>query len=141
MSKKMDYQSRRRLCSRKVGVRYVPCFYLMHDNSCGYGAMTGVSKLVRKMDGVSITPPGCELYETDTGAPKPVLPSAGLDILPKRDGRFTVDYRAVEKLYKRGLTDADIVRELGCGRDSVSRWRHNHGLPANSNFGRKVVRK
>lgn len=36
------------------------------------------------------------------------------------------------KLYKQGLSDAEIARKTGSSKGSISKWRFNHRLPSNS---------
>ena len=36
----------------------------------------------------------------------------------------------LQKLYDEGLDDGSIAIILGCERNTVSRWRRRHGLPA-----------
>lgn len=36
------------------------------------------------------------------------------------------------ELYKKGLTDEEIAREVGCSKKTISNWRYRHRLPSNT---------
>lgn len=48
--------------------------------------------------------------------------------------------REAAPLYERGWNDREIAKELGVSRESVTKWRHENGLPSVGKPGPKPTR-
>lgn len=57
---------------------------------------------------------------------------------PAPGHRAIYDWKRAEELYRRGMNDCQIARELGCTFSSVKRWRYKRGLLPNTKKGRKA---
>lgn len=68
-----------------------------------------------------------DLNATGMSVIKEILRDAG-EVLP----RAPLDGAQIEALYKRGLSDEKIAKEMGCSLGSIANWRkRNGGLPPN----------
>lgn len=106
------------------------CKYVGTDLPCEYILITGKSP---QSQGAHIDPEGdggCELY--DEGA-KIYLNSNGIAIEPATK----IDYKKVSELYKKGMTDAQIAKEVGCIKGTVRKWRAKNNLKPNLQVGMK----
>lgn len=95
-----------------------PCIYYSKvDGTCGYGLITGHSRIL-------ICGPGneCTVKETD-----------------HRDKRLSMSVEeedAAKKLYDQGFSDPVIAQALNQTRVIIRGWRLRSGLPANKRGGR-----
>lgn len=50
-----------------------------------------------------------------------------------KDGtrRIMIDHEFAMELYRRGLTDAEIAKQIGVLSGAVQKWRNKQGLPSN----------
>lgn len=59
---------------------------------------------------------------------------------PNKDRRGTeprFDWKRARELYRQGLNDLQIARELKCHASTVWQWRNKNGLPVNRRPGRE----
>ena len=71
------------------------------------------------------------------GHRRPCPPGPGCTVKTTGGKRKKVDYKAVGKLYAKGLPDKKIAAGAGCGVSTVVKWRQQNGLKANGLKGAK----
>lgn len=109
---------------------------------CNYREITGRSRLV---DGGKLFPDGgCRLYTRGSRNGNTASPwRKGFPLVETRKeyeeksgrSRFAnkteTDFRQIEDLYNKGLSDQRIADTLGFNVKTIYRWRHRHGVQSN----------
>lgn len=96
---------------------------------CNYSEIMGRTRLAN--GGELLPDGGCRLYEPGVSydrshskwnvwVPEPMPEEVAADL-----------YMQMDYLYKQGLLDTEIARELGVGASSVGRWRKRNNLQSN----------
>lgn len=77
-----------------------------------------------------ICPPG-ELCTVKSTVPRESIPDAEQPALGTAGRRLCWDQAEARRLWKLGLSDAEIARRVGTVRQNVRAWRLRRGLKAN----------
>ena len=121
---KKDY-----ICHRTSCIYHAPDTM---EESCHYLLITGKCKLPL-MDPLHRDPEHCPVYREGKRLANKDQPMVSEK--PKKG--YRIDRDRLRELYRAGLNDVAIARQLGCTPEGVLYWRRTEGLPANTRTPRK----
>lgn len=96
-----------------------PCEYILH---------TGHSPRSQGVNLADYPRGGCPLKDKGDGQKKRLDPMAGHVPKERRPRGCSIDESRALELYRQGLSDPAIARELGCSRLTVANWRKRREL-------------